>query len=365
MLVSFYSIPEVYELNEKTINSIKLKLSKKLDPQETRFIDLLSKWYKSEEIKFQSSGSTGLPKEFLFESKNLAWSAKASIQAMELSAKDHFLLAMDVRFVGAAMLVIRAAILDARISLIPLQSNISQFIPNQHSFTQVSLVPFQIQSSLENDHDAPSKFKQFSKILLGGGPLDEELLGLIKKHQLHCLHSYGMTETLSHIALRNPLTTERFKPFEQIKLRLNEDGCLCINTPFLASEICTNDIGKIFEDGSFQIIGRADDIINTGGLKINPIELESYIASQINLIGINWIIGWVPDNKLGQKLVLISEGTKMEDSDFEKIQAICKTYSKPQAIPRENLSIEKFERTENFKIMRALTIQRLHYLMIK
>ena len=360
MQVKFYSLEHAVEINANTIETAYLNLSQSLDEQEGRVLDTLRRWYASSEFVFHSSGSTGTPKEFRFSAKQVEWSATSSIRAMHLNFSDHFLLAMDARFVGAALLVIRAALLDAHLSLIPLEAAISKQIPIDHKFTQVSLVPFQLDKSFEEDPEAATKFKRFSCLLLGGAALDESLIRKLRHEKLNCLHSYGMTETLSHIALRNPLEDAYFKPLDGVKLRLNEESCLCIQTPALAEELQTNDLAELLPDCRFRIVGRKDDIINSGGLKINPLELEEFIRSQAWHPQLNWMIGWVPDKQLGQKLVLITEGGLLDSTDFENLQFICRGFSKPQAIPRENWQIEQFIRTENLKLNRKKTIHLLH-----
>lgn len=365
MQVKFYSLEHAVEINANTIETAYLNLSQSLDEQEGRVLDTLRRWYASSEFVFHSSGSTGTPKEFRFSAKQLEWSATSSIRAMHLNSSDHFLLAMDARFVGAALLVIRAALLDAHLSLIPLEAAISKQIPIDHEFTQVSLVPFQLDKSFEEDPEAATKFKRFSCILLGGSALDETLINTFRQEKIKCLHSYGMTETLSHVALRNPLEEAYFTPLKGVQLRLNEDTCLCIKTPALTEELQTTDLAELLADGRFKIVGRKDDVINSGGLKINPLDLEDFIRSQGWNTTLPWLIGWVPDKQLGQKLALITEGGLVNTSDFENLQQICRGYSKPQAIPRENWQIPQFVRTENLKLNRKKTIHSLHIQAIK
>ncbi|MDO8898856.1 MAG: hypothetical protein Q7V19_14495, partial [Bacteroidales bacterium] len=145
-----------------------------------------------------------------------------------------------------------------------------------------AMVPFQLSKALQ---ETPEKTAQIKTIILGGSDIHPILEKACGKLKTRVFHTYGMTETLSHIALRAVNGTEKtdwFTPLSGIQLHLDERKCLTINAPALNDEhIATNDIAEIDNKGRFRILGRADDVINTAGIKLHPAQIEKKISSLI------------------------------------------------------------------------------------
>lgn len=213
-----------------------------------------------------------------------------------------------------------------------------------------AMTPLQVENSLDKIH-------LINNLIIGGAKVSENLIKKIK-HQLLTINytsstkiyeTYGMTETLSHIALRQIFPTEEifFKVLDGIEVRQDERGCLVINAPQLNDELLiTNDLVELKQGGVFRFLGRADYIINSGGVKISPEILENLVKKTIEN---ELIFVGLPDEMLGQKLVLVIEGKETESL---KSQISNLKFEKSFWRPKEVIFIEKIPRLPNNKVNR-------------
>jgi O-succinylbenzoic acid--CoA ligase len=358
MIVRFETLTQeisIDESNYELLNSIALKSA-----NDEKVRALLLKWFGNENFVFKSSGSTGKPKEFIFSKEQVKLSAEASIEEFGLTQNDHLALLMNTDFVGAAMLVIRAAVLDARLSILPIQSASTLHIQIKHDYTFCSIVPFQMMESIKQDADAIIKLKRFKKILLGGNSISLELEQLIKENDLEVYHSYGMTETLSHVGIRKIGHGGYFKPLKNTLIKLNDNQCICIKNDITNDWLETNDIGELNVKGELKILGRRDFIINSGGIKHSPEQIEIRIQNYLNSEFIKWndfMIGWKKSESLGQELILLIENQDIEGKQFEKLKNHLRNFDEKHAFPKSWKRINSFIRTENGKLDRINTIE--------
>lgn len=307
-------------------------------------VDLAHQWLSGTEFfKFQTSGSTGKPKEILLSRSALVWSAKNSITALDLNKNQSALLCLPADKVGGAMMIIRAAITEQPLSIVKPSLNPSADIREGHSFKVVSLLSAQLKSFLANDIST-QKLNAFEIVIVGGSPLDFNLEKTTLEKAPNCrfYHSYGMTETASHIALR-PFSNQKkriYKPLPGVKVGLSAGGCLKIKCPATENRwFTTSDLAKIESNGAFEILGRSDFAIISGGIKIIPEMIEEKISESGILSGQNFILAAVPDERLGQKAILVLEGTNFQD---EKCLAELKQILPKYHNPRQIAVIEKF-----------------------
>jgi O-succinylbenzoic acid--CoA ligase len=269
---------------------------------------------------------------------------------------------MQTQFVGAAMLVYRAAFLDAELHILPSSKNPLQDLLLNHNYQFVSLVPYQL-SHILACAASTEKLKAFDTILIGGAALSPAHVQAIQSLQLHAFHSYGMTETLSHIALQNLVNETAFHCLHGVKIHLNEAQSLVIETPWNTEPIVTNDLAKINQDGSFEIHGRLDFQINSGGIKFNPESIEQAISNILlehKFEAAPFVIGWRKHEALGQEIVLITEGKKLAEPVFLMLCDALKNKFHPYAYPKDQIAVHAFARNENGKIKRLETIETAH-----
>jgi O-succinylbenzoic acid--CoA ligase len=263
----------------------------------------LDNWVHDRIFIFKSSGSTGIPKEFSFSKHALELSAQATIDALNLGREqEHILMCLDANFVGGAMMLARAIKLDCPLTIMKPSSNVFDKISSSHSFTFASFVPLQ----LMDEGFSAEKYNRFKNVLIGGSSLSSNLKERIRELSANSFQSYGMTETLSHVALKNIKVSDGYKAIAPYSIRINDSMQICIKAPFLNEELLTNDLAKWVSKDHFEWLGRLDFVINSGGVKISPEEIEKAII-EIGILPINCqiVLSSLAHEKWGSELVLV------------------------------------------------------------
>lgn len=309
--------------------------------------NFLKEWFNdSAVIKVHTSGSTGKPKELWVRKEQMINSARLTCEFLQLHEGDKVLLCMPLRYIAGKMVVVRALVAGLDLIL---------RTPSGHPFADVkmdhlrftAMIPLQVFNTLH----VPEEREQLEKtdiLIIGGGAIDADLEREIQRLPNMVFSTYGMTETLSHIALRRLNGTEAspfYHPFDTVNLSLSEDDCLIIDAPLVCDQqLHTNDIARILPDGSFQIIGRKDNTINTGGIKVQIEEVESTLRP---LFPYAFAITSVPDVKFGEIVVaLVANGKDSWQSD---IFDVLPKYQRPKQI----ITIDAIPLTGSGKIDRA------------
>lgn len=228
-------------------------------------------------------------------------------------------------------------------------------IDSTHSNAFCSLVPLQL-FEIMKDEESLKKLNRFRIILLGGAPLSQEQENKIQALSPTIYHTYGMTETCSHIAFKQLNQNKKeahFKLLPQVSVNLSNDGTLVINSPFASENpLVTNDLAILHSPQEFDVIGRKDRTLISGGIKIQLEELEELFSSQIQ---VPFYLDGIPDEKLGRKLVLVMESKEEESAHLlEQLKSIAPRYKDPKAI----IFVARFERTASGKIDRISTSQK-------
>ena len=250
----------------------------------------------------------------LAEKTRMRASARMTCSFLGLKAKDSALLCMPLRYIGAKMVVVRA---------LEWGLNLHCVEPSGHPLKELgfapdflAMTPAQVFSSLEDPHEAEI-LRSTRHIIIGGGAVNADLAHRLKDFPHAVWSTYGMTETLSHIALRRlngPEASDWYSPFEGVSLRLNEDSSLVISAPAVCEkDLVTNDIAVLDKDGRFRIIGRKDNVINSGGVKIQTEELEEMLRP---VMPCPFQITAVPDDRLGEAVTLLTEAFREDWTPF-------------------------------------------------
>jgi O-succinylbenzoic acid--CoA ligase len=265
----------------------------------------------SSEYTFFTSGSTGTPKKLIFSKDQLAISAKKSITYFELNETHTFYLCLDIKTVAARMLIVRAYLCGARLVCGPVKKEF--VLPKKERIDFISLVPIQLQYLLQKNYEALRK----SKILIGGTSISNQLVNDIVSLDLNCYQSFGMTETLSHVALRKiTLPASPYEALTNISFSVS-DHRLIIHYPELQDvPIVTNDEIVLIDNQHFHWKGRRDFVVNSGGIKLHPAAIEDSIMENL---GLKTLLFGIPDPELGEKLVMLVQKENLVDlnkSDF-------------------------------------------------
>jgi o-succinylbenzoate---CoA ligase len=293
----------------------------------------------------KTSGSTGVPKEINLKKSAMTASAIKTLNFFQLKEEDVAWLCLPVDYIAGKMMVVRAIV--GKLNLLITDPKGTPGIPQQ-TIDFTAMVPLQMKNLIEEKADLTN----IKKLIIGGAEVDYTLRNALKNIQTEVYATYGMTETCSHIALqringKNP--DKAFHVLNGISITTNEEGCLIIFYPEIFKKpIQTNDLVEIVSPAEFKLLGRVDNVINSGGLKISPEEMEAVIQP---LIHSKCIISQKVDQIFGSRVVLVIEG-KSSDFDSELLlQKITELTGKHKA-PKEFVFVKEFPRNTSMKIDR-------------
>jgi o-succinylbenzoate---CoA ligase len=337
----------IIEGQRLTIEDINEKVSRSDSPEwERNIYQLILDWFSNDDYILQrTSGSTGKPKKIKLKKKAMIASALATIEWFSLKPGETAWLCLPVNYIAGKMMIVRAII--GKLNLLISEPIGIPEIPCQ-KVDFASMVPLQLKKLIDKKAD----FSSIRKIIIGGAPIDYSLHKQVQEIACQVYATFGMTETCSHIALQqvngiNP--DDHFKTLAGITVNSDENNCLTIKAPNLSDNLIqTTDIVEIISPAEFKWLGRADNVINSGGIKIFPEELETIISS---LIGSNCIISSKTDATLGSRAVLVIEGTSPVMDTGLLLQKIASVVGKLKA-PKEVIYLEKFPGNSSMKIDR-------------
>jgi len=323
---------------------------------ERHTIDFVRDWLNNTtHFVLTTSGSTGHPKPISITRGQMQHSARMTIQALALQKNETALVCLNTHYIAGKMMLVRALEGDLKITVVDPVSD-----PLKHcdmTFDFIALVPVQLQAILTAE-ESRKRLDNAKAIIIGGAAISTSLHDAIKTLKSPVYATYGMTETISHVALQR-LNGDRpetyFKTLPNIKITTDDRGCLVIDAGYLPEKIHTNDLVEIISPQTFQWLGRVDNVINTGGIKVIPEELESQIQKLNEALKINqnFFISGIPDPILGKKVVLIVEGDV--DKNWVKILSELKQTFSKYVIPKEILKVDKFTFTKTEKIDRTFS----------
>ena len=305
-------------------------------------------------VEVKTSGSTGEPKRMLVEKRRMLNSARITCDFLGLKPGDTALLCMSTDYIAGKMMVVRS--IERRLKLIsvppsghPLADNYQlstinyQLSTINYQLNFAAMVPMQVYNSLQVPEEK-ERLMAIRHLIIGGGAIDEEMEAELRSFPNAVWSTYGMTETLSHIALRRisgPEASEWYTPFPTVTLSTNDEGCLVIDAPEVCAQtLVTNDIVELKPDGRFRIRGRKDNVICSGGIKIQIEEVEQALKKYVR---VPYIISKRKDPKFGEIVVLLTEG------DTAQVQTICQQVLPKYHQPKLYLKIDKIPLTETGK----------------
>ena len=302
--------------------------------------EFLAEWHNdSPTVLVHTSGSTGEPKPMWVEKLRMEASARMTCDFLGLKEGDTALLCMSLDYIAGKMMVVRSLVRGLR--LITVEPNGHPSWESDVAFA--AMVPMQVFNLLQTP-DGCQRLKQIQHLLIGGGAIDETMARVLADFPNQVWSTYGMTETLSHIALRRlngPNATEWYTPLPGISLSLSDEGCLRIDAPALhEGMLVTNDIVELAPDGRFRVLGRKDNVVCSGGIKIQMEEVERLLRSHLRE---PYLITKRRDEKFGEAVVLLTEGDTM------KAEAVCRQVLPKYWQPRDYVSVAHIPMTETGK----------------
>lgn len=310
----------------------------------------LDEWHDaSPYLTVQTSGSTGTPKPIRVRKEQMIASARLTCSFLGLNEGDKALLCMPLDYIAGKMVVVRSLVAGLDLVTVP---------PSGHPLRDVNtplrfaaMIPMQVYNTLRVPEEK-EKLMQIDHLIIGGGAIDAGLAKELKELPNHIWSTYGMTETLSHIALRRlngEDASPYYIPFDNVRLSLSDDGTLVIDAPLVCDEtLVTNDIAELLPDGRFRILGRKDNVINSGGIKIQIEQVEELLKQ---LLQVPFAVTSVPHPKFGEAVVLLVEA----EQPIDKLQQQIETQLPPYWQPKQIHYVTKIPQTGSGKIDRATT----------
>lgn len=319
----------------------------------------LVSWFSSDDfVEVSTSGSTGNPKLIKIKKEHMRNSAKATGVFFNLPPKTKALLCLPIKYIAGKMMLVRALTLGWHLDFVEAVSEVD--IKKKYDFS--AMVPLQLQSSL-------AKINYIKKLIVGGAVVSDDLIQKIQFAKTDIFATYGMTETVTHIAVKKlnnfkkssiDKIEEEYKTLPNILVETDSRGCLVINAPKVSSQkIITNDVVDLLSKTEFRWLGRFDNVINSGGIKLHPERIEEKLSSIIKNC---FFITGVFDEKLGEKCVLIVEANKQKPNNYnvskkkilDKISKL-NLLSKYE-LPKDIYFVDKFVYTKTNKIQRNKTL---------
>ncbi len=307
----------------------------------------LSDWNSSLElISAQTSGSTGSPRLIELSKYGLRFSARNTISYFKLDKNSKALLCLPLTTIGGKMMIVRALESKMQLKIDLASSNPLSKCDEQFDF--VAVTPMQLINMLRESLEKVHKIKF---ILVGGSPMNENLISQLRDERITVYHGYGMTETASHVAIKKVgfETEEYYQAMPGIRFSYSEIQTLKIYYPALQdAPIETTDLVELVDEFRFKWLGRNDFVVNSGGIKIHVEQIENEISE---LIKLPFFVFGIPDEVLGEKLILCIESTEKE--------LVVNLDSLGIKKPREVIFLDEFNYTESGKINRKATVNRL------
>jgi O-succinylbenzoic acid--CoA ligase len=338
--ITYKNVHNRFKLNGYYMNRIDLciianSLIKEGEEFEIAIGEFILDWFDSKiHINLKTSGTTNEPKIIQMDKQAMVNSALATGDFFDLKPGDKALLCLSTNYIAGKMMLVRSFILGLEIDFTTPSSY--PLLNNNKSYDFVAMVPLQVQNSL-------SELKNVKKMIVGGARMNKSLEISLSEVQSNVYETYGMTETITHIAAKK-IGDEAFTVLPNIQISQNEKNCLVINAPNISLEpIRTNDLVEILNENQFLFLGRIDNLVNSGGVKLIPEQIEEKLAVKIQS---RFFVAGIPDEELGEKLVLVIEGEI--DTLEEDVFDVLDKYEKP----KEVFYVSKFFETENGKIKR-------------
>lgn len=329
-----------FHLNREDLCRVAYSFIKEGEPHEKPVGSFILDWFDDRPyLEMRTSGTTGKPKIIRVDKQAMVASALATGDFFGLEPGHQVLHCLPVQFIAGKMMFVRAFILGLDMDFVAPSAHPLQKI--EHDYDFVAMVPLQVQNSIK-------QLNHVKKMIVGGASLHPNLEKQLCKLKTESYETYGMTETITHIAAKK-VGEKAFTVLPGVTISYNENNCLVIHAPRISDEvIVTHDMVELINENQFVFLGRYDNVINSGGIKLIPEQIEHKLKTQL---AERFFVAGLPDDQLGEKLVLVIEGAPKEID--KKIFDELGKYEKPKQI----YFVPKFKETETGKIMRQETLE--------
>ncbi len=332
--------------NAEELREVAYSLVKEGEPFEKTMGDFLMDWLDAKDyINVKTSGSTGQPKIMKVSKQAMVNSAIATGNYFKMKPGHTALLCLPTHYIAGKMMLVRAMILGLDLDFVDPTTQPVFDYGKKYDFC--AMVPLQLKNTVGYVYNIKT-------LIIGGAAISRPLEQAVQGLKTKVYATYGMTETVSHIAVKamnGKKKMDYFKVFPKVTISQDDRGCLVIDAPKVASErLVTNDVVKLHSASEFEVIGRIDNMVNSGGVKLFPEQIEAKLADQIKT---RFFIASKPDADLGEKLILIleSDSNQLDSAIFQELEKL--------EVPKIIYAIPKFKETATGKIQRKKTLKLL------
>lgn len=353
-----YFIFNQQQIPYSSLENVSGKVLETLSYNQQQAIQIAKQWFGGEDsFVVHTSGSTGTPKPIEWKRKFIELSAKQTLEVFDVTADDKIFLCLSVQTAGGVMMLIRGLIANIPVAVVEPSGNPMEVLTANHNYTLASFVPLQMHHILSGyDFSSVQKLNKFRKVLVGGAGMNNNWSKRFVDLDPEFYHTYGMTETYTHIALRklNGVgATPRFIPLKGAQVSKDKDERLVINGEITGyADIVTNDRVVIHPDGSFEVLGRIDNVINSGGIKIQLEKIDNALARLKQLMGREYFTWYEPDAELGQKLIVIIKGNPIDSMDEYEAKVDLRSFLEKYEVPKAFYYVDEFVLTDSGKVQR-------------
>ena len=331
------------QYSETELREFAEKLQEDGDDYEQKIGKFIGQWLSdATSVKVKTSGSTGDPKKIKLQKAQMIASAQATGAFFELGEKTSALLCLPANFIAGKMMLVRAMVLGWNLHVVAPEKDALTQYDNEYDFA--AMVPYQVFHTLDAIH-------KIKKLIIGGGAVSTELRERLQKVPTEVFETYGMTETITHIAVKRingKAASSCFKALPDVIFEQDKRGCLVVNAlKVSALPVITNDIVELKNATEFNWLGRYDNVINSGGYKLYPEKIETKLSTMIDR---PFVVIGEKDDTLGERAVLVFEAP-IEDQipNYSKAFALLDPYERPKKV----YTLSKFPHTETGKIRRG------------
>ncbi len=346
----------------------------------------------AQEFVVHTSGSTGAPKPITLRREQMQASAHATGQALGLAAGMRSLVCLPVRYIAGQMMLVRGLELDLAMTLVEPASDPLTSLPADAAFDFTAVVPLQLQALLDGPADYRERFDRMKAVLVGGAPVSAALEQQAQALAAPVYHTYGMTETATHIALRRlngPDASRFFQPLPGVEIDTDDRGCLRVKGPMTLDHwLQTNDLVELaraklptplplrgasrppatcnlppatchLPSCTFRWLGRWDNVINSGGVKVQVEGVEAAVERAWLALGLaerRFFVTGVPDERLGEAVTLVIEGAPLTTEVEEVLLADISTRLDRFQRPRRAVYRTQLVETATGKIDRQASL---------
>lgn len=319
------------------------KLQEIGDDYEQKIGEFITQWLNDAPIvKVKTSGSTGEPKQITLQKTQMIASAQATGAFFTLGEKTSALLCLPANFIAGKMMLVRAMVLGWDLHVVAPEKDALTQYDNEYDFA--AMVPYQVLHTLDAIH-------KIKKLIIGGGAVSPELRERLQDVPTAVFETYGMTETITHIAVKRingPEASSNFSALPEVYFEQDTRGCLVVNALKVSElPVITNDIVTLKNATEFNWLGRYDNVINSGGYKLYPEKIEAKLSI---IIDRPFVIIGEKDEALGERAVLVFEAPSADQiPNYSKAFNALDPYERPKKV----YTLSKFPHTETGKIRRG------------